>query len=124
MSRVVTLRSLVAGSLIPLLLAACSAGPLASAPSSGPGVGTADYATQTACRQRASEIYDQHNRADIFAANSSINSPFSANYQSGVSSHSLGDQFAYGQMQTDCERNTGTGAERTETPPPPVVKGR
>ena len=119
MTRAAFFRILTAGPLV--LLAACSAGSLSP---DGADSGRVDLATQTACRNRTNEVFDQRNRAEIFAANSSMNTPFSSNYQSGVSSRGLADQFAYGQMERDCERTTGTGADRTDENLMPAPKAR
>jgi hypothetical protein len=97
-------RAVVLSLLAVLATAGCSA--------SG-GSRQADLRTQNACRDRVSEIYESRNRGDIFAANSSMNSPLSANYESGPSSRGLSDQFAYGRMASDCERDS---ASVTTTP--------
>lgn len=113
-----------------LAVAGCSAGgltPRGSGPASfGPDAAAnnrSNLATQVACRQRVNEIYDRRNRAEIYAANGTVNSPFSSGYQSGLASRGLGDQFAYGQTLSDCERTAGTGSERSVAAPP-VIKGR
>jgi hypothetical protein len=90
-----------------------------SGPSAGGG---ADLATQQACRQRVNEIYEVSNRGDIYTANPSVNSPFSANYQPDVPSRGLSNQFAYDQSLTECEHNTANGAEGPGIAPP-AAKG-
>jgi hypothetical protein len=123
MSRIVV-RAMVAGRAgrlaplsvpICLALAACTAGPEPSGGTSS----RADAATQAACRQRAEQIYEQQHRGEIYSPQSGINTPFSANYAPGATDRGLSDQFARDRMIRDCVRNTGTGAERTETPPSP-----
>ena len=49
---------------------------------SGPPTGQAraDAATQSACRQRADQVYNQQNRGQIYSPASQVNTPFSANY--------------------------------------------
>ena len=73
----------------------------------------ADAETTAACRQRAEQIYDRQNRAEIYSPNSSANAPFSANYTPDVSNRGLSDLYAHDKLVSDCVRNTGTGAERS-----------
>ncbi len=87
-----------------------------NAPQSGQA--RADAATTAACRQRANEVFDRQNRGAIYSANSSANSPFSANFTPDVTSRGLPQQFAHDRMVSDCVRNSGTGAERSQPPPP------
>jgi hypothetical protein len=114
-----------------LALAACSAGPMGGAsdsavgPSGPASTGGADLATQQACRQRVNEMYEVRNRGDIYSSNSSVNTPYSASYQSGVPTRGLSNQFAYDESLAECEHNTANGAEGpTVAPPaaPPVAK--
>ena len=110
--------------VVVLAVAGCSAGPLGLGGGStmaGNANAREDLATQTACRQRVSEIYDRQNRAEIYAANSSLNSPFSANFQPGVTSRGLSDQFSYGKLEKECEQS-GTGAERNDPAIPATTK--
>ena len=108
-----------------LALAACSPGPLAGpddeavGPSGPAAAGQPDLATQQACRQRVNEMYEIRDRGAIYAPNSSVNSPYSANYQPDVPSRGLADQFAYGQSLAECEHNAETGAESPSGAPPP-----
>jgi hypothetical protein len=133
MSRVISFRPLghrmalgrMAFGLATLALTGCSADSPFPGGGGAAGSSTAvdsepDLSTQIACRQRVSEIYDQRNRGDIYSANSSMNTPYSANYQPAITSRGLADQFSYGQMMSQCERNTGTGAERSEIPATPA----
>jgi len=115
-----------------LALPACSSGPADSGglnwdavgPSGGVSASRTSLETQQACRQRTSEMYDRRNRADIYAPNSSMNSPQSANYVEGVTSRGLSSQFGYEQAISDCERNSGTGAPLPEAMPAPAPKVR
>jgi hypothetical protein len=93
-------RAVVLSLLATLAAAGCS-------PYAGGGR-QADLRTQDACRDRVSQVYESRNRGDIFAPNSSMNSPLSANYESGISSRGLADQFAYGRMASDCERDSAS----------------
>jgi hypothetical protein len=124
------MRSAVPGLLL-LALAACSAGPMGGAgdnavgPSGAAARGNTDLAIQQACRQRVNEMYEVRNRGDIYSSNPSVNTPFSANYQSDVPSRGLSNQFAYDQSLAECEHNAANGAEGpTVAPPaaPPVAK--
>jgi len=126
------IRTAVPG-LFLLALTACSAGPMGSArdnavgPSGPPAARNADLATQRACRQRVNEMYEVRNRGDIYASNTSMNSPYSANYESGIPSRGLSNQFAFDQSLLECEHNAANGAEGTSIAPPPPrppAKGR
>ena len=109
-----------------LVLAGCASGSTASGggglPSVGPSGAAAgvslgpgadtrtDLATQASCRARVNEMYDRRNRADIYQPNSSINTPFSANYQPGTTDRGLADQFSYDGTIRECLRNAGAGS--------------
>jgi hypothetical protein len=113
-----------------LALSACSAGPMGSSessavgPSGDPGQSRTDLAAQAACRQRANEMYEQRDRSRIYGANSTANTPYSANSSVGVPSQGLSGQFAYDETIAECERNTGTGAQLPDNSgvPPPRVR--
>jgi hypothetical protein len=113
--------------VVMLAVSACSAGPMGGGTAVGPsgtaGSGSADLATQQACRQRVNEMYEIRGRAGIYAPNPTVNSPFSANSYVGVPSRGLSDQFAYERSEAECERNAVSGAAPIATPSPPV-KGR
>lgn len=85
----------------------------------GGGIGNADPGTRAACTQRADQIYNQRNRAAIYAPQSSVNAPFSANYLPGRPDSGLSDRYAYDAMIRDCVRNTGSETSR-DTPPAPA----
>jgi hypothetical protein len=93
-----------------LALSACDAPPPT-------GQARADAATQAACRQRANQVYEQQNRAQIYSPQSQVNSPYSANYTPDVPNRGLSDLYAHDRMISDCVRNIGTGAERPSQPP-------
>jgi hypothetical protein len=104
------------GFVFAVTLSACQA------PPSG-GQAEADAQTRAACEQRAEQVYEQQNRAEIYSPAAPVNTPYSANYVPDASSRGLSDLFAHDRMINDCVRNTGTGAERDETDtaaPPPV----
>jgi len=81
------------------------------------GQAQADAATQAACRDRAEAIYDQQNRGQIYSPLQQTNTPFSANYTPDMPDRGLSQMFAHGKTISDCVRNTGTGAERSQAPP-------
>lgn len=118
------LMRVAAPGLLLLVLAACTAGPMggpnnnAVGPSGPATAGGVDLATQQACRQRVNEMYEVRDRGDIYSANPSVNSPFSANYQPDVPSRGLSNRFAYEQSLTECERNSQNGTEGAGVPPP------
>lgn len=104
-----------------LAVSGCSAGALSPGGSGTSGLAAdsrTDQATQLACRTRANEMYDRRNRAEIYSANSTINSPFSANYQPGTTNQGLSERFSFEQMVSECIRNAGTGAARPVAPAP------
>lgn len=107
-----------------LTLTACSAGSMSPGGGGGGAYTRADQATQTACRQRASEMYDRRERASIYSANGSSNTPYSANYELGASNRVLSERFSYDQSINECVRNAGTGAVRTGAIPEPSVTRR
>ena len=80
------------------------------------GQARADAETTAACRHRADEIYDRQNRAEIYSPQSSVNTPFSGNYNPGLPDRNLSQLFAHDKLISDCVRNTGTGSERTQPP--------
>jgi hypothetical protein len=87
-------------------------------PAGAPAQGRTSLETQQACRRQINEMVDKQNRPAIYAANSSLNTPFSGNFQPSVSSRGLSGQFAYEQALADCERGGGTG---TNVPMPIVT---
>jgi hypothetical protein len=93
-----------------LVVCGCTAGP----PS---GQAQADAETQAACQKRAEQAYEQQNRGEIYSPPSPVNTPYSASYAPGVSGRGLSDLFAHDRMISDCVRNTGTGAERSQSGP-------
>jgi hypothetical protein len=128
MSRAMIVRSLVLKAAMPwalLMMAACTAGSMSGGgtgwssvgPSGTAAGGQTSLETQQACRQRTSEIYEKRERPQIYAANSSLNSPFSANYQPDVPSRGLSDQFAYERTNAECERNAGAGTGQAASQP-------
>jgi hypothetical protein len=110
-----TRASLVILALAGLTLTACQGEP---PPPVGGGGATSrsDAATQAACRQHADQVYDQRNRGDIYSPQSSVNTPFSANYNPGVTSRGLSDLYSREALIRDCVRNTGTETNRTVAP--------
>ena len=128
MSRAIIVRLLAPGLAI-LALAACSAGSMGGA--SGDAVGPSGTAaqnqtnleTQQACRQQVNEMVDKQSRPEIYAANSSLNTPFSANFLPNVSSRGLSGQFGYERALADCERGAATGPDVPTAVPDTSVKG-
>jgi hypothetical protein len=97
----------------------------ASDNAAGPGgpttAGGPDLATQQACRQRVNEMYEIRDRGAIYAANPSVNAPFSANYQPDVPTRGLSNRFAYEQSLSECEHDTANGTGGVAAPPTPPV---
>jgi hypothetical protein len=112
-----------------LTLAACSAGSMSDSGAVGPSGAAAqsqtELQTEQACRERVNAMVDKQNRPAIYAANSSLNSPYSANFQPDNPSRGLSGQFAYEQTLAACERNAGTGPDvgsPEQNPVPPGAK--
>ncbi len=103
-----------------LLLGAVALSGCAMQPQTGQS--QADAETRAACRARAEEAYDVQNRAEIYSPAVPVNTPYSANYVPGMSDRGLSDLFVHERMVSDCIRNTGTGAERSESATPPPQK--
>ena len=99
-------------------LCACADG--AGAPLSGQAL--ADSQTRSACRDRVNAAFEVRDRAQIYAPQSQVNTPYSASYLPDVEDRGLSDQYEHDKMLSDCVRNTGTGSERTAPPPAPAVK--
>jgi len=103
------------GFVFAVILSACQAPPMR-------GQARADAQTRAACQERAEQVYEQQNRAEIYSPPSTVNTPYSANYVPDSSGRGLSDLFAHDRIVSDCVRNTGTGAERDEpdtaAPPP------
>jgi curli biogenesis system outer membrane secretion channel CsgG len=98
-----------------ILLAATALAGCASMSAAPPtGQAQADASTRAACRQRAEEIYNQQNRAEIYSPQSQVNTPFSANYTPAEAGPGLSQLFAHDRMVSDCVRNTGTGSDRDD----------
>lgn len=120
MSRVALLR-LVAPLAATLVLAACTFGSQGGGSSPAGGVlSTTDAATEAACRQRADEMYNRQHRGELYSAPSSMNSPYSANYNAGITTRGLSDLYARDTAIRDCVRNTGTETDRTAPGTPPA----
>ena len=127
MSRAIAVRSLArvmaapaaARWLVILTLTACSAGSMSDTGAVGPSGAAAqnqtDLTTEQVCRQQVNQMVEEQNRPAIYAANSSLNSPYSANYQPDNPSRGLAGQFAYEQTLAACERNAGTGPDVPES---------
>jgi len=81
------------------------------------GQAQADAETQAACRQRAEAIYDQQNRGQIYSPSPSVNTPYSANYLPNQTDRGLSQLFVHDKIVSDCVRNNGTGAERSQSRP-------
>jgi hypothetical protein len=108
---------LIVLALAGLALAGCQGDPPPPIASGG-ATSRSDAATQAACRQHADQVYDQRNRGDIYAPQSSVNTPFSANYNPGVTTRGLSDLYSRESLIRDCVRNTGTETNRTVAPSP------
>ena len=101
-----------------LPIAACSAGGSFGGPPPT-GQALADAQTRAACRQRAEQMDSQRNRAEIYSPPPQVNTPFSANYLPDQPDRGLSQLYAHDKLVSDCIRNTGTGADRSQVPVAP-----
>ena len=76
-----------------------------------------DRATLAACRQYASQVYDQNNRAAIYTINQ-VGLPYSGSYLAGNQTYDLAARYHNDQVVDDCVRNTGTEINRGDAAPP------
>ncbi len=83
------------------------------------GQALADSQTRDACRTRVNAAFEVRDRAQIYAPQSQVNTPYSASYLPDLSDRGLPDQYEHDKMLSDCIRNTGTGAERSTAPTKP-----
>jgi hypothetical protein len=104
--------------LCAMALSACANG--GGAPSSGQAL--ADSQTRQACRDRVNSAFEVRNRAQIYAPQSQVNTPYSGSYLPDQDDRGLSDQFEHDTMLSNCIRNTGTGEERSTPAPVPVAK--
>ena len=81
------------------------------------GDAKADAAILTACRQRANEVYDRRNRAEIYAPQYGGNSPLSGTYTDVGVNRGLSAQFAFEQMVRDCVRTANISGGAAGAPP-------
>ena len=97
-------RSALAAAPALLLAAACSPAPQTSQQ-------RADQAVIAACRQRAEEVYQRQNRAQLYQSGNSV-TPYSAAPTTGLPTQGLSTLYAHDQLVEDCIRNTGTQTQR------------
>ena len=64
----------------------------------------ADRAALDACRTQADRTFAAQNRGDLVRDNNNSGTPFSANYNSGITTTGLGARFQRDNMVNDCIR--------------------
>ena len=69
----------------------------------------ADAATIAACRERADQVYEQQNRADL-SRRDDRDTPFASSYTSGITTRGLGARFERGQRIAECTGGLASGA--------------
>lgn len=111
-----TPRPLALGALIGAALLAGCAGPPGAASSATP-------AQAAACRQRADEVYERQNRADVFRsdtyASGTRDAMFSSYGSPAASIAGLSGRFARDRMLEECLRGAaGNVASTTDAPQP------
>ena len=82
-----------------LALAACARTPRAPV----------EAAAIAACRERADQVYEQQNRADL-SRRDERDTPFASTYNSGVTTRGLGARFERGQRIAECTSGLVSGA--------------
>ena len=82
------------------------------APTPSTGDAKTDAAILQVCRQRANEVYDRRNRAEIYAPQYGGNSPLSGTYTDVGVNRGLSAQFSFEQMVRDCVRQSNVTGER------------
>ena len=98
---------------LPLLVPACAPKP---APTSAAISGTTGATARAAidpqvtsdCRARADAVYEKQNRADL-SRRDQRDSPFSASYNSGITTRGLGARFERDRMVADCVSANSSG---------------
>ena len=98
---------------VPLLMAACAPRP---APTSASASATAPSSARAAidpqvtadCRARADAVYDRQNRAEL-SRRDQRDSPFSASYNSGITTRGLGARFERDRLVADCVAANSSG---------------
>lgn len=96
--------------LLPVVCAASL--PACDTPTPSTGDAKTDAAVLQACRQRANEVYDRRNRAEIYAPQYGGNSPLSGTYTDVGVNRGLSAQFSFEQMVRDCVRQSNVTGER------------
>ena len=66
-------------------------------------------ATVAACRERADQIYDRQNRADL-SRRDERDTPLAASYLSGITTRGLSARFERGQRIAECTSGLASGA--------------
>jgi len=98
------------------LLAGCAA------PATGPRPSAAQAA---ACRQRADEVYDRQNRADLYRsdtyAGGTRDAMFSSTGSPGASVGLLSARFARDRLLDDCLRGVANNVASTPDAPTPII---
>lgn len=100
-------------------LAACETpqGGMGGMGATSTGDARTDAAILAACRQRANEVYDRRNRAEIYAPQYGGNSPLSGTYTDVGVNRGLSAQFAFEQMVRDCVRTANITGGSAGAPP-------
>ncbi len=111
------------------LLAGVVAGMLSGCAAPASPRNHADAAALAACRQRADQIYERQNRADVYRSDtyetSERDSPFTGAGLNGITSDGLGGRYQHDQFESDCLTSSGSTAPQTPAVPvgPPAPAG-
>jgi len=93
-----------------------------AAPATGPRPSAAQAA---ACRQRADEVYDRQNRADLYRsdiyAGGARDAMFSGTGSPGASIGQLSARFARDRLVDDCLRGAANNVASTPDAPSPII---
>lgn len=88
---------------------------MASACTFGPPPSASEAATQSACRERADEVFQRQNRGAVYNTDTyqtdTRDAPFATSGLRGVTSAGLGQQFGRDTTLDDCLRGRATGPQ-------------
>ena len=94
-------------------------------------VGDLSAADRAECRQRADEVFDKQNRAEVYRtdvfAGSTRDAPFASTGLPGITSRGLSGQYERANLLDDCLRSrgggSGSGSGGSATPAPSAQPG-
>jgi hypothetical protein len=92
--------------IVALAASACALGPPGAAP---------ETSARSACQQRADEVFQRQNRAEVYNVDTyrtdTRDAPFATSGVKGVTSAGLSQQFSHDTMVDDCLRGSAPGPQ-------------